>query len=107
METIRLIVAIALKNNWSMYQLDVKSTFLNGELKELVNVNQPPGFERKGKQEYVYKLDKNLYGLKQALRAWNKKIDSFLVQQGFMKCVNEHGIYYRLISLLYAYMWMT
>jgi len=90
-----------------MYQLDVKSTFLNGELKELVNVNQPPGFERKGKQEYVYKLDKNLYGLKQALRAWNKKIDSFLVQQGFMKCVNEHGIYYRLISLLYAYMWMT
>ena len=69
METIRLIVAIAVKNNLSMYQLDVKSTFLNGELEEEVYVNQPPGFEIKGKEEYVYKLDKALYGLKQAPRA--------------------------------------
>jgi len=69
METIRLIVAIEVKNNWSMYQLDVKSTFLNGELEEEVYVNQPPRFEIKGKEEYVYKLDKALYGLKQAPRA--------------------------------------
>jgi len=95
METIRLIVAITVKNNWSMYQLDVKLTFLNGELEEEVYVNQPLGFEIKGKEEYVYKLDKALYGLKQAPRAWNKKIDSFLVQQGFLKCVTEHGIYCR------------
>jgi len=80
METIRLIVAIAVKNNWSMYQLDVKSAFLNGELEEEVYVNQPPGFVIKGKEEYVYKLDKALYVLKQASRAWNKKIDSFLIQ---------------------------
>ena len=73
----------------------MKSAFFNGELEEKVYLNQPPGFEIKGKEEYVYKLDKALYGLKQAPRAWNKKIDSFLVQQGFMKCVNEHGIYCR------------
>jgi len=78
-----------------MYQLDVKFAFLNGELEEKVYVNQPPRFEIKGKEEYVYKLDKALYGLKQAPRAWNKKIDSFLVQQGFLKCVTEHGIYCR------------
>jgi len=95
METIRLIVAVAVKHNWSMYQLDVKSAFLNGELEEEVYVSQPPGFEIKGKEYYVYKLDKALYGLKQAPRAWNKKIDRFLVQQGFAKCVNEHGIYCR------------
>jgi len=64
METIRLIVAITVKNNWSMYQLDVKSTFLNVELEEEVYVNQPPGFEIKEKEEYLYKLDKALYGLK-------------------------------------------
>jgi len=78
-----------------MYQLDVKSTFLNGELEEDVYVIQPPGFEINGKGEYVYMLDKALYGLKQAPRAWNKKIDSFFVQQGFLKCVTEHGIYCR------------
>ena len=64
METIRLIVAIAVKNSWSMYQLELKSAFLNGELEEEVYVNQPPGFEIKGKEGYVYKLDKALYGLK-------------------------------------------
>ena len=47
-------------------------------------MNQPPGFKIKGKEEYVYKLNKALYGLKQAPRAWSKKIDSFLVQQGFL-----------------------
>jgi len=76
-----------------LYQLDVKSAFLNDELEEELYVNQPPGFEINGKEEYVYKLNKALYGLKQAPRAWNKKIDSFLVQQGFLKCVTEHEIY--------------
>ena len=78
-----------------MYQLYVKFAFLNGELEHEVYVSQPPGFEKKGKEDYVYKIDKALYGLKQVPRAWNKKIDNFLIQQGFTKCVNEHGIYCR------------
>jgi len=68
METIKLIFAIAIKHNRSMYQLDVKSAFLNGELKEEIYVSQPPDFEIKKKEEYVYKLDKALYGLKQTPR---------------------------------------
>ena len=70
-------------------------------------MNQPPGFEVKGKEEYVFRLDKALYGLKEAPRAWTKKINSFLVQQGFLKCVTKHVIYCRnttnkLIICLYA-----
>jgi len=78
-----------------MYQLYVKYAFLNGELEEEFYVSQPPGFEKKGKEDYVYKIDKALYGLKQVPRAWKKKINNFLIQQGFTKCVNEHGIYCR------------
>ena len=95
METIRLIIAIASWKSWKMFQLDVKSAFLNGELEEEVYVSQPPGFEIKGKEDYVYRLRKALYGLKQAPRAWNKKIDQFLISQGFEKCITEHGIYFR------------
>ena len=77
----------------SMYQLDVKSAFLNGPIKEEVFVKQPPGFEVVGHEGKVYKLKKALYGLKQAPRAWNKKIDSVLIQIGFSKCISEHGVY--------------
>jgi len=81
LETVRLIVAIACGRNWPMHHLDVKSAFLNGRLDEDVYVTQPPGFKIKGKENIVYRLHKALYGLKQAPRAWNKSIDSFLVQQ--------------------------
>lgn len=53
-ETIRLVVALASKNNWSLFHLDVKSTFLNGPLDELMFVTQPPGFKIKGKEKKVY-----------------------------------------------------
>jgi len=76
-----------------MYHLDVKSTFLNGALDEEVYVTQPPGFKIKGKEDMVYRLHKALYGLKQTLSAWNKRIDSFLVQQEFVKCKSEYGVY--------------
>ena len=81
-----------------MYQLDVKFSILNGELEEEVYMSQSPGFEIKGKEDYVYKLDKALYGLNKAPRAWYKKIAKFLIQQGFTKCVNDHGIYCRNIA---------
>ncbi|MCI00325.1 hypothetical protein A2U01_0021343 [Trifolium medium] len=68
METIRLIIAVASWKGWKMFQSYVKSAFFNGELEE-VYVDQPPGFEVKGKEGYVYKLRKALYDLKQAPRA--------------------------------------
>ncbi|GAU30308.1 hypothetical protein TSUD_385290 [Trifolium subterraneum] len=91
-ETIRLVVAMANINNWSIHQMDVKCAFLNGPLSEEVFVKQPPGFEVKGQTTKVYKLHKALYGLKQAHRAWNKNIDGYLSQIGFTKCVTEHGV---------------
>lgn len=56
-------------------------------------VTQPPGFIIKGKEDRVFKLNKALYGLKQAPRAWNKRIEKFFVEQGFKKCLAEHGVY--------------
>ena len=93
LETIRLVIALAHSRDWPLYQLDVKSTFLNGTLEEEVFVKQPPGFEIKGEEDKVFRLYKALYGLKQAPRAWNKRIDSFLVKQGFHKCEKEYGVY--------------
>jgi len=74
---VRLVVVVASSKNWSICQLDVKSTFLNGPLEEELYVLQPPGFE-KSQKEQVYRLRKALYSLKQAHRAWNKLIDVFL-----------------------------
>jgi hypothetical protein len=69
METIRLVTAIANLNGWNMYQMDVKSAFLNGPIEEEVYVTQPPGFIVKNQESKVYRLNKALYGLKQAPRA--------------------------------------
>ncbi|GJT49326.1 putative RNA-directed DNA polymerase [Tanacetum coccineum] len=75
MESIRLLIALAAKENWIVHHLDMKSSFLNMELKEEVYVTQPTGFDVKVKEEMVYKLHKALYGLRQAPRSWNAKLD--------------------------------
>ena len=64
LKTVRLIVALASWRNWKLWQLDVKSTFLNGPLDEEVFIVQPPGFISKGNEQKVLKLRKALYGLK-------------------------------------------
>ncbi|KAI5332051.1 hypothetical protein L3X38_022179 [Prunus dulcis] len=64
LDTIRTLVALAAQKNWKLYQLDVKSAFLNGVLEEEVYVDQPDGFVVKGSEDKVYKLHKALYGLK-------------------------------------------
>nr|GEY94851.1 retrovirus-related Pol polyprotein from transposon TNT 1-94 [Tanacetum cinerariifolium] len=76
MEAIRIFLAFAIYMNFKVYQMDVKSTFLNGKLKEEVYAKQPHGFESSEFPDYVYKLDKALYGLKQAPRACAKKQQS-------------------------------
>jgi len=63
------MVAFANGRRWPLFKLDVKSTFLNGHLKEKVYVTQPPGFAVKGCERKVYRLKKALYGMKKALRA--------------------------------------
>jgi hypothetical protein len=63
--------------------MDIKSTFLNGPIKEEVYVEQPPHFESEGYPNHVYKLYKALYGLKQAPRAWYECLKNFLIENGF------------------------
>eukprot|EP00253_Pinus_taeda_P007274 PITA_07274 len=71
METVRIVLSIAAQHKWKIYQMDVKSAFLNGVLKEEVYVEKPPGYEVDGQEHKACKLQKALYGLKQALRACN------------------------------------
>ena len=66
-----------------LYQMDVKSAFLNGYINELVYVEQPPSFKDEKKHNHVYKLRKALYGLKQAPRAWYERLRDFLLSKGF------------------------
>nr|GEX59413.1 retrovirus-related Pol polyprotein from transposon TNT 1-94 [Tanacetum cinerariifolium] len=69
-EAIRIFIANAANKNMTIYQMDVKTAFLNGELKEEVYVSQPAGFVDPDHPTHVYLLKKALYGLKQAPRAW-------------------------------------
>ncbi|GJS95890.1 ribonuclease H-like domain, reverse transcriptase, RNA-dependent DNA polymerase [Tanacetum coccineum] len=85
METIRLLLAIAANNKWEVHHLDVKSAFLHGDLKEEVYVTQPEGFVKRQDNGKVYRLIKALYGLRQAPRAWNIKLDNTLKSLDFKK----------------------
>jgi Reverse transcriptase (RNA-dependent DNA polymerase) len=92
-ETVWLLMAIAAQLKQPIYQFDVKSAFLNGELMEEVYVEQPEGFVVKGKEHMVYRLFKALYGLKQAPRAWYSKIDAYFQKSGFERIKNEPNLY--------------
>lgn len=93
LETIRLIISLAAQQTWKIYQLDVKSAFLHGEINEEVFVDQPPGYEQKGHEHKVYRLKKALYGLKQAPRAWYSRIEAYFIKEGFTKCPYEHTLF--------------
>ncbi|GJS77605.1 retrovirus-related pol polyprotein from transposon TNT 1-94 [Tanacetum coccineum] len=83
--TIRLFLAYAAHKDFTVSQMDVKTSFLNGILKEEVYVGQPPGFVSKQYPDQVYALDKVLYGLNQAPRAWYDVLSKFLIDSGFQK----------------------
>ncbi|GKF57347.1 retrovirus-related pol polyprotein from transposon TNT 1-94 [Tanacetum coccineum] len=77
----------------TVYQMDVKTAFLNGELKEEVYVHQPEGFVDPERPHHVYRLKKALYGLKQAPRAWYDTLSKFLLAQGFSKGVVDPTLF--------------
>ncbi|KAI5314280.1 hypothetical protein L3X38_043456 [Prunus dulcis] len=93
LDTIRTLIALAAQKEWSLYQLDVKSAFLNGILKEEVYVEQPQGYDQKNKETKVYKLKKALYGLKQAPKAWYDEIDAYFNNAGLKKSSSEATLY--------------
>ncbi|KAH9743819.1 hypothetical protein KPL70_003436 [Citrus sinensis] len=83
LESIRMLLAYACHKDFILYQMDVKSAFLNGYIMEEVYVKQPPGFENEKFPDHVYKLSKALYGLKQAPRAWYDRLKNFLLDNDF------------------------
>ncbi|GKE58436.1 retrovirus-related pol polyprotein from transposon TNT 1-94, partial [Tanacetum coccineum] len=92
-KAIRIFVAYAAHKNMTIYQMDVKTAFLNGQLKEEVYVSQPEGFVDQDNPSYVYKLKKALYGLKQAPRAWYDMLLSFFISQQFSKGVVDPTLF--------------
>jgi hypothetical protein len=92
-DSIRMVIALAARHGWNVYQLDVKSVFLYGKLNEVVFVEQPRGYEKKGEEHKVYRLKKALYGLKQAPRAWYSRIETYFVKEGFERCNCEHTLF--------------
>ncbi|GJT53672.1 retrovirus-related pol polyprotein from transposon TNT 1-94 [Tanacetum coccineum] len=85
LEAVRIFVAYAAHKSFPIYQMDIKTAFLNGPLKEEVYVAQPDGFVDPDHPEKVYRLRKALYGLKQAPRAWYDELSNFLMTKGFTK----------------------
>nr|GEY89746.1 putative ribonuclease H-like domain-containing protein [Tanacetum cinerariifolium] len=85
MEAIKIFLAYAAHKGFTVYQIDVKTEFLHGSLKEDMYVCQPEGFIDANYPSHVYKLKKTLYGLKKALRAWYDELSTFLLQNGFSK----------------------
>ncbi|GKA86731.1 putative ribonuclease H-like domain-containing protein, partial [Tanacetum coccineum] len=84
-EAIRLFLAYASYMGFIMYQMDVKSAFLYGTIEEEVYVSQPPGFEDPHFPDKVYKVEKALYGLHQAPRAWYKTLSTYLLENRFRR----------------------
>ena len=109
LEAIRMLLAYASFMDFKLYQMDVKSAFLNGFIEEKVYVEQPPGFESFYFPNHVYKFSKALYGLKQASRAWYERLSNFLLEKGFSKGKVDTTLFLRnpiMICLLLKYMLM-
>ncbi|KAJ9545374.1 hypothetical protein OSB04_025081 [Centaurea solstitialis] len=92
-EAIRMFLAYAAHKDFTVYQMDVKTAFLNGVLKEEVYVSQPEGFVDKDHPDHVYILDKALYGLKQAPREWYDSLSQFLVESGYSKGKIDNSLF--------------
>ena len=92
-EAIKMFLAFIAHSNFKVYQIDMKSAFLNGELGEEVYVEQPPGFVDAEFEDFVYLLFKALYGLKQAPRTWYDTLADFLIESGFTRGVIDKTLF--------------
>jgi hypothetical protein len=91
--SIRLLIAIATIHDLKIHQMDVKTSFLNGELEEEIYMDQPEGFVEAGQESKVCKLTISLYGLKQAPKQWHEKFDSCMIENGYKSNECDKCIY--------------
>jgi hypothetical protein len=87
------MLIIAASRQWPIHQLDVKNAFLHGHLEEIVYCEQPPGFVDPAHPDYVYFLQKSLYGLKQSPRAWNKRFAIYLRSLGLVPSATDTSLF--------------
>ena len=91
--TVRTVLSLALTRHWPIHQLDVKNSFLHGNLTEAVYCQQPSGFEDSAHPDFVCLLKKSLYGLKQAPRAWYSRMASYLLSIGFVEAKSDTSLF--------------
>ena len=92
MNSIHLVLFLAASHKWEIHQMDVKSSFLHGYLKEEIYMEKPPSYVQND-SSLVFRLKKSLYGLKQAHRSSYAKMDNFLIDTGFSRCHSDSNVY--------------
>lgn len=91
--SIRILLAVVVHRGWELHQMDVKTTFLHGELEETIVMVQPEGFEVKGSEDKVCLLKRSIYGLKQSSWQWYRKFDTHMSDIGFKKSAYDGCVY--------------
>ena len=87
--TVHIVLSLALSRRWPIHQLDVKNAFLHGTLSEIVYCAQPAGFEDPAHPDFVCRLNRSLYGLKKAPRAWYSRFATYLLSLGFIEAKSD------------------
>ncbi|KAM1998218.1 hypothetical protein EV2_005744 [Malus domestica] len=103
-DSLRIIMALTARFNLELHQMDVKTAFLNGSLDEDIYMVQPPGFIERGKENMVCKLNKSIYGLKQASRQWNQKFDEVITSFGFVMNKIDNCVYMKMINSRFIFL---
>ena len=95
LKSIRILLSIAAHYDYEIWQMDVKTAFLNGNLEEEIYMMQPKGFKAKNQEHMICKLKRSIYGLKQASRSWNIRFDQAIKSFGFEQNLDEPCVYKR------------
>jgi Reverse transcriptase (RNA-dependent DNA polymerase) len=90
---VQIVLSIAVAHNWPLHQLNINNAFLHGDLKEIIFMDQPPGFTDSVHPSNVCKLKKALYSLKQVPRAWFQKLKQFLLSNDFIFSQSYHSLF--------------
>ena len=104
LKSIRILLSIAAVLDYEIWQMDVKTAFLNGHLEENIYMQQPDGFIQKGQEHMVCKLQKSIYGLKQASRSWNIRFDQAIKSLGFIQNIDEQCVYKKIQGKFVAFL---
>ena len=104
LKSIRILLSIAAVLDYEIWQMDVKTAFLNGHLEENIYMQQPDGFIQKGQEHMVCKLQRSIYGLKQASRSWNIRFDQAIKSFGFIQNIDEPCVYKKIQEKFVAFL---